>query len=160
MKKTVILAAALTLLAWSSVAETVGEKTGANATLGIAPTTKDFVWSCWGPTLHIPGVPPCLNFIPFLVLLGCRLRRMLRHEAPCAFLQRAERFADRELSIKDAVASGLPLWRSFDAREVLHELPGNATRTGERWVKKTLRYKRSRMRSRTRATNCSRSWTT
>ena len=34
------------------------------------PTTKDFVWSCWGPTLRLPGVPLCLNFILFLVLLG------------------------------------------------------------------------------------------
>jgi len=32
-----------------------------------------------------------------------------------------ERFEDRAQSIRDAVASGLPLWRSFDAREVLHD---------------------------------------
>lgn len=34
------------------------------------PTTKDFVWSCWGPSLPIGGLSFCLNFIFFLVLLG------------------------------------------------------------------------------------------
>ena len=34
------------------------------------PTTKDFVWSCWGPSLRIGGVPFCVNFIVFLVLFG------------------------------------------------------------------------------------------
>lgn len=32
-----------------------------------------------------------------------------------------ERFADRAQSIADATTSGLPLWRSFDARELLRE---------------------------------------
>jgi hypothetical protein len=31
------------------------------------------------------------------------------------------RLADRAQSISDAIASGLPLWRSFDARDVLHD---------------------------------------
>jgi len=35
----------------------------------IKPTTKDFVWSCWGPEIHIAGVPFCMNFIFFLLLL-------------------------------------------------------------------------------------------
>ncbi len=35
-----------------------------------APTTKDFVWPCWGPSLRFEGVTICLNFITFLVLLG------------------------------------------------------------------------------------------
>jgi F-type H+-transporting ATPase subunit a len=34
------------------------------------PTTKDFVWDCWGPSLNIFGLELCLNFITFLVLLG------------------------------------------------------------------------------------------
>jgi len=34
------------------------------------PTTKDFVWGCWGPSLEIGGLTFCLNFINFLVLLG------------------------------------------------------------------------------------------
>ena len=34
------------------------------------PTTKDFVWPCWGPSLRIGGVTICLNFVTFLVLLG------------------------------------------------------------------------------------------
>ena len=34
------------------------------------PTTKDFVWGCWGPGLDVGGVSLCLNFIFFLVLLG------------------------------------------------------------------------------------------
>jgi F-type H+-transporting ATPase subunit a len=35
------------------------------------PTTKDFVWACWGPSLEVPGgLSFCLNFITFLVLLG------------------------------------------------------------------------------------------
>ena len=34
------------------------------------PSTKDFVWACWGPSLDIGGVSFCLNFIIFLVLLG------------------------------------------------------------------------------------------
>jgi putative membrane protein len=42
MNKLVIIAAC-SLLALPAFAETVGEKTGINSTLGIAPTTKDFV---------------------------------------------------------------------------------------------------------------------
>ena len=42
MKKYVFLVAC-SLLAMPAFAETVGEKTGINSTLGIAPTTKDFV---------------------------------------------------------------------------------------------------------------------
>ncbi|MEP6475687.1 MAG: F0F1 ATP synthase subunit A [Actinomycetota bacterium] len=34
------------------------------------PTTKDFVWACWGPSVQIGGVPFCMNFIFFLVLFG------------------------------------------------------------------------------------------
>ena len=34
------------------------------------PTTKDFVWGCWGPSLKVAGVDFCINFIIFLVLLG------------------------------------------------------------------------------------------
>ena len=34
------------------------------------PSTKDFVWGCWGPSLRVGGVELCLNFITFLVLLG------------------------------------------------------------------------------------------
>jgi F-type H+-transporting ATPase subunit a len=34
------------------------------------PTTKDFVWDCWGPSLKIGDIEICLNFITFLVLLG------------------------------------------------------------------------------------------
>src|SRR5271167_835235 len=37
------LVAACSLLATAAFAETVGEKTGINSTLGIAPTTNDFV---------------------------------------------------------------------------------------------------------------------
>lgn len=34
------------------------------------PTTKDFVWGCWGPSLRIGDLEFCLTFITFLVLLG------------------------------------------------------------------------------------------
>lgn len=34
------------------------------------PTTKDFVWGCWGPSLRIGDLELCLSFITFLVLLG------------------------------------------------------------------------------------------
>ena len=34
------------------------------------PSTKDFVFSCWGPSLHVMGFEFCLNFIVFLVLLS------------------------------------------------------------------------------------------
>jgi F-type H+-transporting ATPase subunit a len=34
------------------------------------PTTKDFVWPCWGGSLEIGGVTFCMNFIFFLVLLS------------------------------------------------------------------------------------------
>ncbi|MEX2420181.1 MAG: F0F1 ATP synthase subunit A, partial [Actinomycetota bacterium] len=37
------------------------------------PTTKDFVWGCWGPSLEIGGLSFCLTFINFLVLLGFAL---------------------------------------------------------------------------------------
>ena len=43
MRKMVLITAACTLLAYPVFAETVGEKTGINSTLGIAPTTNDFV---------------------------------------------------------------------------------------------------------------------
>jgi F-type H+-transporting ATPase subunit a len=33
------------------------------------PTTNDFVWSCWGPSIDVGGISFCLNFIFFLVLL-------------------------------------------------------------------------------------------
>ena len=34
------------------------------------PTTKDFVWDCWGPSLDVGGLSFCMNFIHFLVVLG------------------------------------------------------------------------------------------
>jgi len=34
------------------------------------PSTKDFVWGCWGPSINVGGVSFCLNFIIFLVLFG------------------------------------------------------------------------------------------
>jgi F-type H+-transporting ATPase subunit a len=37
------------------------------------PTTKDFVWACWGPSLKVGGLTFCMNFITFLVLLGLLL---------------------------------------------------------------------------------------
>jgi F-type H+-transporting ATPase subunit a len=33
------------------------------------PTTKDFVWPCWGPSIEVGGISFCMNFIFFLVLL-------------------------------------------------------------------------------------------
>ena len=35
-----------------------------------APSTKDFVWDCWGPSIRIGGAAFCFNFIIFLVLFG------------------------------------------------------------------------------------------
>ena len=37
------------------------------------PTTKDFVWSPWGPTIHLFGVPLFFNFILFLVTIAFSL---------------------------------------------------------------------------------------
>lgn len=37
------------------------------------PTTKDFVWGCWGPSLKVGGVAFCFNFILFLILFGMLL---------------------------------------------------------------------------------------
>jgi F-type H+-transporting ATPase subunit a len=34
------------------------------------PSTKDFVWGCWGPSFSVAGASFCLNFIIFLVLFG------------------------------------------------------------------------------------------
>jgi F-type H+-transporting ATPase subunit a len=34
------------------------------------PSTKDFVYGCWGPSLRAGGLEFCLSFITFLVLLG------------------------------------------------------------------------------------------
>lgn len=34
------------------------------------PTTKDFVWPCWGPSLRIFGFSACYNFVFFLVTLA------------------------------------------------------------------------------------------
>jgi F-type H+-transporting ATPase subunit a len=43
------------------------------ALLGIAferPTTKDFVWPCWGPTLKIGPVEFCYNFVFFVLTIA------------------------------------------------------------------------------------------
>ena len=37
------------------------------------PTTKDFVFGCWGPNLSLFGIDLCFNFISFLVILGLLL---------------------------------------------------------------------------------------
>jgi F-type H+-transporting ATPase subunit a len=34
------------------------------------PTTKEFVWGCWGPSFKVAGAEFCINFVIFLVLLG------------------------------------------------------------------------------------------
>jgi F-type H+-transporting ATPase subunit a len=34
------------------------------------PSTKDFVWGCWGPSLRVGDSEVCFTFITFLVLLG------------------------------------------------------------------------------------------
>lgn len=34
------------------------------------PTTKDFVWPCWGPSFRIGGLSFCMNFVFFLLLLS------------------------------------------------------------------------------------------
>lgn len=34
------------------------------------PTTKDFVWPCWGPELHLGPIDFCYNFIYFLLTLA------------------------------------------------------------------------------------------
>ena len=34
------------------------------------PSTKDFVWACWGPSVDVGGATFCFNFIMFLVLGG------------------------------------------------------------------------------------------
>jgi len=52
------------------------QRSGGQALIGAVvaafepPTTKDFVWGCWGPSLNVGGLSFCLNFITFLVLLG------------------------------------------------------------------------------------------
>jgi F-type H+-transporting ATPase subunit a len=43
------------------------------ATLGAAfekPTTKDFVWDCWGGSISIGGISFCFNFIFFLLIIA------------------------------------------------------------------------------------------
>ena len=43
MKKLIIILAATTMLSGPVLAQSIGEKTGVNSTLGISPTTQDFV---------------------------------------------------------------------------------------------------------------------
>ena len=43
MKKIAMLTTAMLLISTSAFAQSVGEKTGVNSTLGISPTTADFV---------------------------------------------------------------------------------------------------------------------
>jgi F-type H+-transporting ATPase subunit a len=38
-----------------------------------APSTKDFVFGCWGPSFSVFGITFCMNFILLLVLLGAAL---------------------------------------------------------------------------------------
>jgi F-type H+-transporting ATPase subunit a len=33
------------------------------------PSTKDFVWACWGGSIRVLGIPFCLTFIFFLLLI-------------------------------------------------------------------------------------------
>jgi F-type H+-transporting ATPase subunit a len=35
-----------------------------------APTTKDFVWPCWGPSVSIGGISFCYNFVFFVLTLA------------------------------------------------------------------------------------------
>jgi F0F1-type ATP synthase, subunit a len=39
----------------------------------VPPSTKDFVWACWGPSFKLFGQAVCFNFIFFLVILGALL---------------------------------------------------------------------------------------
>ena len=41
------------------------------------PTTKDFVWPCWGPSFSLGGISFCMNFIFFLLLLTVALFLLL-----------------------------------------------------------------------------------
>src|SRR5438445_10796161 len=34
------------------------------------PTTKDFVWPCWGPALKVGGISFCYNFVYFVLTLA------------------------------------------------------------------------------------------
>jgi F-type H+-transporting ATPase subunit a len=34
------------------------------------PTTKDFVWPCWGPSLRVGGITFCYNFVFFVLTLA------------------------------------------------------------------------------------------
>jgi F-type H+-transporting ATPase subunit a len=34
------------------------------------PTTKDFVWPCWGPALRIGGISFCYNFVYFVLTIA------------------------------------------------------------------------------------------
>jgi F-type H+-transporting ATPase subunit a len=34
------------------------------------PSTKDFVFDCWGPSINVGSLSFCMNFINFLVLIG------------------------------------------------------------------------------------------
>lgn len=43
---------------------------GAVLTAFEPPTTKGFVWGCWGPSFKLAGSAFCINFVVFLVLLG------------------------------------------------------------------------------------------
>jgi len=35
-----------------------------------APTTKDFVWPCWGPAIKVGGITFCFNFVFFVLTLA------------------------------------------------------------------------------------------
>ena len=35
------------------------------------PTTKDFVWPCWGPSVKIGGIAFCYNFVFFVLTIAC-----------------------------------------------------------------------------------------
>ncbi|HJP66223.1 MAG TPA: hypothetical protein VKA30_07965, partial [Actinomycetota bacterium] len=34
------------------------------------PTTKDFVWPCWGPNVSVGGIDFCYNFVFFVMTLA------------------------------------------------------------------------------------------
>ncbi len=42
---------------------------GILAAVFVPPTTKDFVYGCWGPSLRVFGLNFCFNFVLFLVVL-------------------------------------------------------------------------------------------
>jgi F-type H+-transporting ATPase subunit a len=84
------------------------------------PTTKDFVFGCWGPSFRVGGVPFCMNFIFFMLALATGAFLILFYLAfrkpkivpgnLQAFMEMALEFVREQIVLQMLGPAGLPFF--------------------------------------------------